>query len=272
VFRDRHPLAWAYHKNTGRWPHNLQAPPEAPSPVPPFKEDCAAPAIRLPAPRPPSVSLADAIAGRFSCRRFAASPIGLGDLATLLATAYGVRGRVVLVEQEFLERPVPSGGGLYPLELYVLARNVDGLETGAFHYAALAHAVEPVRVLPLPEPFLAELFLGQPYAASGAAIVILTAVVERSLWKYGDRGYRYILLEAGHAAQNLNLMAIALGLGSCNLGGFFDDDLAGLLGLDDESEIPLYGIALGVPAPGQPIELRQPPSWGTGPDREQASP
>lgn len=269
MFRDRHPLSWTYHKNTSRWPHNLQAPPDSPAPVAPFKEDCTASTVRLPAPRLPAMPLADAIVGRFSCRRFLAEPLALEDLATLLAAAYGVQGHTMLVEQEFLERPVPSGGGLYPLELYVLARNVDGLATGVFHYAALTHTAEQVRTVPLPEPFLAGLFLGQPYAASSAAIVVLSAVVERSLWKYGDRGYRYILLEAGHAAQNLNLAAAALGLGSCNLGGFFDADLASLLGLDDESEIPLYGIALGVPALGDRMELRQPPSWGQGPAQEE---
>ena len=160
---------------------------------------------------------------------------------------------------------MPSGGGLYPLELYVLARHVTGLTSGVFHYSAISHAAEPVREFSLPDRFLSELFLGQPYVAAAAAIVVVTAVVERSLWKYGDRGYRYILLEAGHAAQNLNLAATALGLGTFNLGGFFDADLAGLLGLDEEFEVPLYGIAIGMPASEDRMELRQPPAWGPGP-------
>jgi SagB-type dehydrogenase family enzyme len=261
VFRDRHPLSWTYHKNTGRWPHNLQSPAESAAPHAPFKENLGAPTSRLPAPRFPPISLAQAIAGRFSCRRFTSDALDLNDLATLLAAAYGIRGRAQFGEQEFLERPVPSGGGLYPLELYILARNVAGLATGVFHYAALAHAIEQIRALPLPELFLSELFLGQPYAAAGAAIVVLTAVLERSLWKYGDRGYRYILFEAGHVAQNLNLTATALGLGSCNLAGFFDTDLAALLAVDEELEIPLYAVALGNPAHGTTIELRQPPAW-----------
>ncbi len=265
MFRDRHPLAWMYHKNTSRWLHNLQAPPETASAVAPFQEDCTAPSVRLPAPQFPAMSLKDAIAGRSSCRRFAAAPLAVEDLATLLAAAYGVWGQVVLVEQEFFERPVPSGGGLYPLELYVLARNVTGLTAGVFHYSALSHVAEQVRNLSLPDRFLSELFLGQPYVAAAAAIVVLTAVVERSLWKYGDRGYRYILLEAGHAAQNLNLTATALGLGSCNLGGFFDTDLTALLGLDEEFAVPLYGVAIGRPASEDRMELRQPPSWGPGP-------
>jgi SagB-type dehydrogenase family enzyme len=91
-----------------------------------------------------------------------------------------------------------------------------------------------------------------------AVIVVLTTVLERSLWKYGDRGYRYQLLEAGHVAQNLNLVATALGLGSFNIGGFFDSDLANLLGLDIEEEIPLYGIALGTPFTDDRTDLRQP--------------
>jgi SagB-type dehydrogenase family enzyme len=87
-------------------------------------------------------------------------------------------------------------------------------------------------------------------------VVVITAVPGRSLWKYGDRGYRYLLLEAGHAAQNLNLAAVEAGLGCCNLGGFFDEELAGLLLVDTEEEMPLYAVAVGVPASSDRDEQR----------------
>ena len=89
---------------------------------------------------------------------------------------------------EFCERPVPSGGGLYPLELYVLTQRVDELFGGAYHYVPLTHTLEVVRPDPLPSLLTAEMFLGQPYLSAAAAVIVLTAVVERSLWKYEDRG------------------------------------------------------------------------------------
>jgi SagB-type dehydrogenase family enzyme len=110
----------------------------------------------------------------------------------------------------------------------------------------------------LPRPLLGDLFMGQPYIGDAAAVIVLTTVLERTLWKYSDRGYRYILLEAGHVAQNLNLVASGLGLGALNLGGFFDANLAALLGLDPEAEVPLYGIAVGTPGDEERNQRRQP--------------
>ena len=112
---------------------------------------------------------------------------------------------------EFCERPVPSGGGLYPLELYVLAQHVDGLDrasTTTCRSATASSSCAPSRCRSM---LTAEMFLGQPYLIDAAAVIVITAVVERSLWKYEDRGYRYILLEAGHVAQNINLCAQASG-------------------------------------------------------------
>jgi len=264
VFRSLYPLAWTFHKNTCRWIYNLQSPPDTASTEAPLKEYPHSPLLSLPEGRRSEVSLLEAIAARFSCRRFVDRPLELADLSTLLRSAYGCAGRVFLGELEFLERPVPSGGGLYPLELYLLARRVESLEPGIYHYAVLPHALEQARALEIPARFTADLFLGQPYAAEAAAIVVLSAVLGRSLWKYGDRGYRYLLLEAGHVAQNLNLTAAALGLGSFNLGGFFDGDLATLLDLDAEQEVPLYAVAVGVRQHGDRVTLRQPP--GMKPD------
>jgi SagB-type dehydrogenase family enzyme len=258
MFRDRHRVAWTFHRNTSRWPFNMRALPDSPAPEASFKEYLRSPALSLPSPRPPDVALGRVLDARRSCRRFTDAGLTQLDLATLLATAYGVRGRLVLGDLEFLERPVPSGGGLYPLELYLLLQRGQALAPGIYHYAPLHHVLEPVRPLELPHVFIGDLFMGQPYAADAATIIVMTAVVERSLWKYGDRGYRYILLEAGHVAQNINLVAAAMGLGSLNLGGFFDSDLANLLGLDLEAQVPLYAVAVGWPASDDRTDLRLP--------------
>lgn len=86
--------------------------------------------------------------------------------------------------------------------------------------------------------------MGQPWVAEAAVITVLSFAGGRSLTKYGDRGYRYALLEAGHTMQNLNLAVSALGLGCVNLGGFYDDELAVLAGIDVEREVPLYCCAI----------------------------
>lgn len=258
MFRADHPLAWTYHRGTSRWPfnmHGLNAPTHQ---TPQFKEDFEASTVELEAPEMPAATLADVLRRRCSCRQFAREPIERSELGNLLHAAYGVLGTIDLWG-EFCERPVPSGGGLYPLELYALCQRVRGLDGGAYHYVPLGHRLEVVRPDPLPSHMTSELFLGQPYLVNAAAIVVITAVVERSLWKYEDRGYRYILLEAGHVAQNLNLCAEGLGLASLNLGGFFDQDLMALLKLDEDREIVLYGIALGSAATADRGERRRPP-------------
>lgn len=255
TFRETDPVAWSFHRNTSRWPFHPPPPGGSEHPQAP-KEYLGVPLQRLPPPGPPEAGLAEAIAARVSCRRFADEPVGLDQLSTVLAAAYGVSGHAVVGESELLERPVPSGGGLYPLELYVLARRVDGVAAGVHHYAPLHHGLERLGDGPVPAGVVAELFLGQPYVGDAALVVVLAAVVRRCLEKYGDRGYRYLLFEAGHAAQNLNLTAAALGLGTCNLGGFFDADLADLLGLDIEAEVPLYGIAVGRPSTTDRSQVR----------------
>lgn len=259
MFRDKHPLAWTFHRNTSRWPHNLLAPVENIAPPAPFKEYLDAPLVSLPEPVFPAVPLGNALAARLSCRRFTDAALPTGDLATLLRAAYGIGEQFLYGEGEFLQRPVPSGGGLYPLEIYLLAQRVAGVEPGLYHYAPLAHALERINAAPPPPPaFVSDLFLGQPYVAAAPAVLLLAAMVERTMGKYGDRGYRYILFEAGHVAQNIALTAAGLGLGSLSLGGFFDTVMADLFDLDIEKEVPLYGLALGLPDGTDRNAIRQP--------------
>jgi SagB-type dehydrogenase family enzyme len=261
-FRDAYPAAWQFHAATSRWPHNAMADAGTDVNPEPAKEYLSAPAVALPPGDLPAVDLRAVVGRRLSCRRFADEPLSGAEVGALLRAAYGVGPSVPLGELELNERPVPSAGGLYPLELYLLLHRADGasgLTPGIYHYAALGHVLERLSDVPVPGRFIAQLFLGQPYAADAAAVVVLTSVLNRSLKKYEDRGYRYVLFEAGHVAQNLNLAAAALGLGSCNLGGFFDQDLAEVLGLDVDEEVPLYCVAVGRPAEHDRATARMPP-------------
>lgn len=258
MFRDEHPIAWSFHRNTSYWSHQAGDSHGIQGLVAPYKEYYEVPLIPLPAPVYPDTTFRQALAARLACRQFAATPLPLGDLATILHAAYGLHDRLILGgEQEFLVRPVPSGGGLYPLEVYLLVHRVADLAPGIYHYAVLTHALEQIQEGDLPPGLAVGLFGSQVYVGQAALVVVLTAVPGRSMWKYADRGYRLILLEAGHVGQNLNLAAAALGQGSVNLGGFYDADLADLLGLDLEEEVPIYGIAVGVPAGTDPVALRE---------------
>jgi len=213
----------------------------------PGREDALAAWRPLPPTRAVDLQLGAAIRQRVSCRTFASDPMDFRSLATLLHNAYGVIGANRDGTAQFPERAVPSAGGLYPLELSVIVRAVEGLPPGVHHYVPAADALEVVREGELPANLLSYLFMGQTWTAEAAVVVIVSAVTARSLSKYGDRGYRYLLIEAGHVAQNLNLVAAALGLGGVNLGAFYDDELADLLGMDVDQEIALYGIAIGHP-------------------------
>jgi SagB-type dehydrogenase family enzyme len=254
VFRDEQPLAWLYHRNTCRWIFNTLESGDELHPPEPGKEYPSAAAVELPKAR--AGRLWPLLERRASCRSFSETPMTLAELANVLAACYGIVEISQLGALEFVDRPVPSGGGLYPLEVYVIVLAVGDLSPGVYHYLPVAHLLEEVRDGPVPRRLLTYLFMGQEYIAQASAIAVISAVPARSLGKYGDRGYRYLLFEAGHVAQNIDLAAAELGLGACNLGGFFDDELAGLLTLDVEHELPVYATAVGVPVGSSKAERR----------------
>ncbi|MPZ73351.1 MAG: SagB/ThcOx family dehydrogenase [Nitriliruptorales bacterium] len=244
-FRVGQPLAWTFHRGTARWVFNTIA-VESPPPLP-GREQPDAPWTPLPPGVNSEVGLSELLKRRVSCRAFTSEALTLPAIATLLRSAYGVLGSSVGGDVALFDRAVPSAGGLYPLEVSLLVRAVDGLSSGVHHYVPGADGLEQLRRDPLPHQLISYLFMGQPWVAQAAVVVVLSGATGRTLVKYGDRGYRYLLLEAGHAAQNVVLTATALGLGAVCLGGFYDDELATLLLLDIEREIPLYAMAVGVP-------------------------
>jgi SagB-type dehydrogenase family enzyme len=201
------------------------------------------PAVRLPDAQPAPAPFDALVAGRRSTREYADAPLPLACLSTLLGTSYGVTG--ALGPQPF--RAVPSGGALYPLELYVAAQRVDGLERGLYHYDPLRAVLERIR--PLATDALAGLTPYDELLVPSAAVTMISAVFWRSRFKYGLRAYRFALLEAGHAAQNFVLAAAALGLAACPVGGFFDRKVDALLGIDGLYEASLYLLPVGASTP-----------------------
>jgi SagB-type dehydrogenase family enzyme len=172
----------------------------------------------------------------------------LAAVSDLLSAGYGVAGAAPLDGGGlFLRRNVPSAGGLFPLEAYLIARNVEGLADGLYHYDVRGHALACLRRGDLSAE-IEPVFLTYPFVCNANLIVCLGAVFPRIQKKYGPRGYRYLLLEAGHAAQNLCLAAAERDLASLCMGGFFDSRLNRLLGLDPRCEGAVYTVAVGLPA------------------------
>jgi SagB-type dehydrogenase family enzyme len=195
--------------------------------------------------KPDDTPLRRAIRARRSCRAFADQSMPLAYVAGILADTYGVTGLIEGPERHVMyTRPVPSAGALYPLEVYVATRAVDGIRDGLHHYHGRDHTLEPIKAGRVMSE-LGDLLIGQHYLATANVAIMLTAVFERTFKKYGPRGYRYVLFEAGHAAQNVCLLAAELDLGSICTGGFYDRRLNRYLGLDGSREAVLYLVGLG---------------------------
>jgi len=190
--------------------------------------------IELPQPNRRGASLDDALTSRGSRRPKALEPLSLAALASILAAAYrSTDGR----------RPVPSGGALYPLEIYVTALAVDAVESGVYHYDPYRHRL--ARLGPAGRRQVAQALVEPELAEAGAALVVVTAMFWRSRFKYGLRGYRFSLLEAGHVVQNAVLAAASLDVPALPLGGFYDGELNALVGADGVDEASVYALLLG---------------------------
>jgi SagB-type dehydrogenase family enzyme len=193
---------------------------------------------------PLSMPLGTVLARRRSTRTFAARAISRAQLATLLRAGYGVTGVLAAISGEQPVRSAPSGGALYPLELSVAARRVEGLEPRLYHFDPLDDVLEIVteELPPVASttPFAAA-------AGTASVVIVISAVFWRSRFKYGLRGYRFALLEAGHVAQNVLLAATGLGLAAVPLGGFYDRRIDELIGVNGVDESTVYVICVGKP-------------------------
>lgn len=207
----------------------------------PFKDYAHAEKITLaPAPRRDGMSLEDAIARRRSVRDYADGALTLEELTRLLYYSVGIndtRWGVGL-------RAAPSAGAQYPIETYVVAHAISGLPSGLYHYNVRDHLLEHVRGGDFRQAIM-DSGLGQEFLAKANVVLALTAIFQRTRWRYQERTYRYVLLEAGHIAQNVYLMGTALGLGVCAVGAFWDDAVNRLLEVDGKEEAAIYLLAVG---------------------------
>jgi SagB-type dehydrogenase family enzyme len=192
--------------------------------------------MKLPTPKLDSqFSLEKAIYLRRSIRGYSEAPLSLGQLSQLLWAAQGITGPDGL-------RASPSAGATYPMELYVAAGRVSGLEPGIYHYANQAHELT-LTTEGDKRSELARAALGQSIVGDAPASIIIAAVSARTSRRYGSRTARYVAMEAGHAAQNIYLQATALGLATVVVGAFTDDEVNRVAGLGEAE--PLYIMPVG---------------------------
>jgi SagB-type dehydrogenase family enzyme len=193
----------------------------------------------LPEPhRSGEVSLESVLARRRSVREYAAAPVPIAAVAQLLWAAQGI------TDAEGL-RTAPSAGALHPLETYLVAGAVVDLAPGVYDYDPRPHRLQPRAPGDLRRA-LGDAAFEQDWLAEAPAVIALGAVPERSQCKYGRRALRYVHMEAGHAAQNVCLQAVALSLASVVVGAFRDRAVHELLGLPPEVQ-PLLLLPVGVP-------------------------
>ena len=212
--------------------------------------------VKLPLVEAPNTPLAKVLKSRRSVlsgapgRKFSNQPVAVTDVSVLLRECCGITEtrefemRGVRFAQRM--RAFPSGGGLYPLEIYPILQNCDGAVAGVYHYNVLQHHLERLRD-PLEGAELRCLSSFGDLLEEAPLIVAFTAVFPRTYFKYHERGYRFVLLEAGHLAENFYLVAGSLRLAVVAVGGFFDDVVNRTLAVDGVDEAAVYLLVFGHP-------------------------
>lgn len=198
--------------------------------------------IPLPEPAPLQAQLADVLTTRHSAEGFGTGELAMDTLAGLLVHSYGITdhgGRP--------RRPTPSGGALYPIDLYVVAERVQSLAKGMYHYDPYRTGLTLARDIDFQA--LCQATFHPELARGCAAIIVLGATFWRSRFKYGQRGLRFCLMDAGHLMQSLLLLGTAYSLAVRPIGGFLDDEAASEMDFDGVNESPLYLMLVGTKDP-----------------------
>ncbi len=211
-----------------------------PKKPPQYKNYPGSKIIKLPKPVYHGITLEESIEKRRSVRNYSGKPLTLSQLSQLLFSAQGITGK--LYDQSL--RTAPSAGALYPIEVYVIVNSVEGLTRGIYHYAVLNHSLELVKSGDFRKEITA-VGLEQEMLGDADVTFVLSAIFDRVRHKYGERGFRYAYIEAGHISQNIYLQAVSLGLGSVSVGAFLDEEINKLIGIDGQTEAVIYLHAVG---------------------------
>jgi SagB-type dehydrogenase family enzyme len=216
-------------------------------PQPPLEIPIPADAARIDLPRPetlefPGADLQTVIERRRSIRKYSDESLTLEELSFLLWCTQGVKQ---VINRPATLRTVPSAGARHAFETYLLINRVDGLKSGLYRFAAIDHQLIPLNLSPDIAEGVTAACLNQRFILTSAVTFIWVAIVERMAWRYTERGYRYLHLDAGHVCQNLYLSSEAIGGGVCAIAAFDDDRLNQTIGVDGESQFAIYLAPMG---------------------------
>jgi SagB-type dehydrogenase family enzyme len=216
-------------------------------PQPPLEAFCDGTETIIDLPMPeeiPAITIdfMAAVELRTSVRDYQRMPISLLELSFLLWCTQGVKQ--VLGDKATL-RTVPSAGARHALETYLLINNVEGIKPGLYRFLALEHKLAAVNTTATIAEEITQACKGQKFVQSSAVTFIWAADAARMTWRYGERGYRYLHLDAGHVCQNLYLSAQVIGCGACAIAAFDDELLNSVVGIDGEEQFVLYVAAVG---------------------------
>ena len=223
-------------------------------PLPPLKKKQGRGTIALPSDFENLNLMTDirtVFAQRESCRKYSSSPVSLLELSFFLWSAQGVRRMAGRSLNPVTFRNVPSAGARHPLETYLFPNNVAGLDKGIYHYLPGEHQLEILEKRSDYEEELTEALCGQSFAANAPVVFVMSAIPYRTEWRYGLKSAKYILLDAGHACENLYLAATAASCGCCAIGAYDQDRLDELLDFmpgpsaDKNYECAVYIAAVG---------------------------
>ncbi len=196
--------------------------------------------VKLPEPDYSGMTLEKAIEKRRSVRNYSKEAISMAQLSQLLFATQGATAKIY----DKPLRSVPSAGALYPFEIYLIVNNVQDLPRGIYHYSVLDHALELVEAGDF-RGQITNAGLQQEMLGAAGVSFVLSAIFDRTRHKYGERGFRYIYIEAGHISQNIYLQATSLGLGSVCVGAFLDEKANQLIDIDGRKEAVIYIHAVG---------------------------
>ena len=197
--------------------------------------------IQLPLPsQEQALPFVEILKRRRSIRSYSSEPLKIAELSFLLWACTGIQR----TQRGHEFRTAPSAGALYPIETYLVINNVEGLDEGLYHYNIAAHALEELKI-GAHGVEIAQAALDQEICAEAPVVFVWSAIFNRSKWKYKQRAYRYVYLDAGHIVENLALSATSVGLGSCQIGAFFDDEVNRIIEVDGVEESAIYLSVVG---------------------------